>query len=124
MVQLNHTIVWSSDRDGTAEFLTDLLGLPPAPTFGPFRVVAMANNVSLDVAAATGPIAPQHYAFLVSDEEFDAIFERIVARGLPWYADPFHRRSGQINTNDGGRGLYWSGPDRHNLEIITVPYGG
>ena len=49
---------------------------------------------------------------------------RIVERGLTFWADPFHRTEGEINTNDGGRGLYWDDPDGHSLEIITVPYGG
>jgi hypothetical protein len=61
---------------------------------------------------------------MVSEEEFDAIQQRIVGRGLTFWADPAHRREGEINTNDGGRGLYWNGPDGHNLEMITVPYGG
>jgi hypothetical protein len=64
------------------------------------------------------------YAFMVTKAEFDEIRERIVARGLTYYADPFHRRAGEINTDDGGRGLYWDDPNGHNLEIITVPYGG
>jgi extradiol dioxygenase family protein len=66
---------------------------------------------------------PQHYAFLVTDEEFDAIRQRIEDRALPYWADPFSRERG-INTNDGGRGLYWDDPNGHKLEIITVPYGG
>jgi catechol 2,3-dioxygenase-like lactoylglutathione lyase family enzyme len=123
-VQLNHTIVHASDRDRTATFLTELLGLPPAPVYGPFRVVEVANGVSLDVMADSAEIAPQHYAFLVSDTEFDEIHARIEERGLPYWADPFHREPGRINTNDGGRGLYWDAPDGHVLEIITVPYGG
>ena len=69
-------------------------------------------------------IHQRHYAFLVSEEEFDEIFGRITARGLPFWADPFEREPGQINTNDGGRGVYWSDPNGHKLEIITVPYGG
>jgi catechol 2,3-dioxygenase-like lactoylglutathione lyase family enzyme len=123
-VELNHTIVHASDRDRTATFLTEVLGLPPAPVYGPFRVVEVANGVSLDVMADSGTIAPQHYAFLVGDAEFDEIHARIVERGLPFWADPFHREPGRINTNDGGRGLYWDAPDGHVLEIITVPYGG
>ena len=123
-VQLNHTIVHASDRDRTATFLTEVLGLPPAPVYGPFRVVEVANGVSLDVMADSGTIAPQHYAFLVGEDEFDEIHARIVARDLPFWADPFHREPGRINTNDGGRGLYWDAPDGHVLEIITVPYGG
>ncbi|WP_418062602.1 VOC family protein [Pimelobacter simplex] len=123
-IDLNHTIVHASDRDATADFLTDVLGLPEARTYGPFRVVELGNGVSLDVMTAPSPIAPQHYAFLVGDAEFDAIHDRIVARGLPFWADPFRREPGRVNHHDGGRGLYWPAPDDHNLEIITVPYGG
>ncbi|MEV0383885.1 VOC family protein [Nonomuraea sp. NPDC050643] len=123
-VHLNHTIVAARDRDATAEFLVDLLGLEPAPVFGPFRVVQLGNNVSLDVVQAGAEVPPQHYAFLVSETEFDQIWGRIKERGLPFWADPFHREEGRINTNDGGRGLYWDDPNGHNLEIITVPYGG
>ena len=122
-VHLNHTIVEAEDRDLTADFLVGLLGLAPAVTFGPFRVVALGNDVSLDVAQATGPIHPQHYAFLVSEAEFDEIWERIKQRELTYWADPYRRHRGQINTNHGGRGLYWDDPNGHILEIITRPYG-
>jgi catechol 2,3-dioxygenase-like lactoylglutathione lyase family enzyme len=123
-VHLNHTIVEARDREETAAFLVDVLGLEPAPVFGPFRVVSLANDVSLDVMQAGGPIPTQHYAFLVAEDEFDEIWGRIKGRGLTFWADPGHSRPGEINTNDGGRGLYWSDPNGHNLEIITVPYGG
>jgi catechol 2,3-dioxygenase-like lactoylglutathione lyase family enzyme len=123
-VELNHTIVAATDRDRTADFLVDILGLEPATTYGPFRVVALANGVSLDVVGSSGPVHPQHYAFLVSEEEFDLIWARIRERDLEFWAGPFHRRAAEINTNDGGRGLYWEDPNGHNLEIITVPYGG
>jgi catechol 2,3-dioxygenase-like lactoylglutathione lyase family enzyme len=123
-IELNHTIVAATDRDRTAQFLADILGLAPATTYGPFRVVELANGVSLDVIGADRPVTPQHYAFLVSEEEFDQIWARIRERGLTFWADPFHQRPGDINTNDGGRGLYWQDPDGHNLEIITRPYGG
>lgn len=123
-VELNHTIVHASDRDATARHFTEILGLPEAGTYGPFRVVELANGVSLDVMAASGPVHPQHYAFIVSEAEFDQVWERIKERELPFWADPFHREPGRINHNDGGRGLYWEAPDGHSLEIITVPYGG
>jgi catechol 2,3-dioxygenase-like lactoylglutathione lyase family enzyme len=122
-VQLNHTIMEAKDRDVTADFLVDLLGLAPAGTLEPFRVVQLGNEVSLDVMQSFGPVHPQHYAFLVSEEEFDQIWERIKQRGLDFWADPFHQEQGRINTHDGGRGLYWSDPNGHNLEIITRPYG-
>jgi catechol 2,3-dioxygenase-like lactoylglutathione lyase family enzyme len=123
-VHLNHTIVPAKDRDETAAFLVDVLGLDPAPVYGPFRVVSLDNDVSLDVVQSDAPVPRQHYAFLVGEDEFDQIRRRIEERGLTYWADPFHQEPGRINTNDGGRGLYWSDPNGHNLEIITVPYGG
>jgi hypothetical protein len=123
-VELNHTIVHVSDKDRASEELAEILGVAEPATYGPFRVLELANGVSLDFADDHGAPDGQHYAFLVAEEEFDAIWARIVARGLTFWADPFHRHEGEINTNDGGRGLYWEGPDGHNLEIITVPYGG
>ena len=123
-VQLNHTIVSVRDKHEAATFVTDLLGLPAYTTFGPFAVVELSNGVSLDFADDHGDIVPRHYAFLVTDAEFDEIFGRIQDRGLDYWADPGKNRPGQINTNDGGRGVYWEDPNGHFLEIITVPYGG
>jgi catechol 2,3-dioxygenase-like lactoylglutathione lyase family enzyme len=123
-VELNHTIVSVSDKHESATFVTDLLGLRTATIFGPFLVVNVDNGVSLDFFEVQGDIHPQHYAFLVSEGEFDQIFGRIAERGLPYWADPGHVRLGEINTNDGGRGLYWEEPSGHLLEIITRPYGG
>jgi catechol 2,3-dioxygenase-like lactoylglutathione lyase family enzyme len=123
-VQLNHTIVHASDKKASAEFLASLLGLEVQPQFGPFLPVTVANDVSLDyMDAGDTPVTPQHYAFLVSEEEFDAIFGRIQSAGLTYYADPFRAHPMEINHNDGGRGVYWSDPDGHNLEILTRPYG-
>ena len=122
-VQLDHTIVAARDRDASAAFLADVLGLPPPGTYGPFAVVTLANGVSLDFAAEAD-VRPRHYAFLVTESEFDAILGRIRDRGLRFWADPFERHPGEINTNDGGRGVYWHDPDGHVLEILTVPYGG
>jgi len=122
-VQLNHTIVWCRDEQKSAAFVADLFGLSPPRAFGPFAVVDLDNGVSLDYHAIDGDIAVQHYAFLVSEADFDAIFGRIGARGLEYWADPGRSRPGQINHNDGGRGVYFKDPDGHLLEIITRPYG-
>ncbi|EPH44005.1 VOC family protein [Streptomyces aurantiacus] len=123
-IELNHTIVAATDKKASAQFLADILGLEVAPQYGPFIPVAIPNGVTLDYFEGDGgPIVPQHYAFLVSDEEFDAIFGRIKERGLTYWADPYHKLENQINTNDGGRGVYWDDPDGHKLEIITKPYG-
>jgi hypothetical protein len=123
-VELNHTIVHCTDKEVSAGSLAKLLGVPGPTRYGPFLVVQLGNGVSLDFADDHGAPHPQHYAFLVSEEEFDQIHARIRQRDLTYWADPFHRAEGEINTNDGGRGLYWSDPDGHSLEIITVPYGG
>jgi catechol 2,3-dioxygenase-like lactoylglutathione lyase family enzyme len=123
MPQLNHTIVNVRDKRESATFLSEILGLPAPATFGPFLVVQVDNDVSLDFADDHGPVRPQHYAFLVSEAEFDAVFARIKERDLPYWADPGKKRPGDNNTNDGGRGVYWEEPSGHFLEIITRPYG-
>ena len=122
-IRLNHTIVRVRDKQESATFLSEILGLPPATPYGPFLVVQVDNEVSLDFADDHGPAHPQHYAFLVDESDFDDIFGRIQERGLPYWADPFKRRPGEFNTNDGGRGVYWDDPNGHRLEIITRPYG-
>jgi catechol 2,3-dioxygenase-like lactoylglutathione lyase family enzyme len=123
-VQLNHTIVYARDQRESAAFMAEILGLPKPEPFGPFLVVQAQNGVSLDFIEDAGPIRRQHYAFLVSEPEFDAIFGRIRERGLPYWADPGKQRLNQWNTHDGGRGVYWEDPNGHFLEIITRPYGG
>ena len=122
-VQLNHTIVSCRDQELSAAFLTGILGLPPATRFAHFHVVQTANGVSLDFSQTAGEIKPQHYAFLVGEEEFDATFGRIREQGLPYWADPGQTRRDEINDRDGGRGLYFEDPDGHVLEILTRPYG-
>jgi catechol 2,3-dioxygenase-like lactoylglutathione lyase family enzyme len=123
-IELNHTIVHARDREAAAREVAATLGLGEPTPYGPFAVVGLTNGVSLDFMEDTGEIQGQHYAFLVSDADFDAIHARLRDGGRQWWADPFRNRPGEINTNDGGRGLYWEGPDGHWLEMITVPYGG
>lgn len=122
-VELNHTIVNARDKQASASFVARILGLGDPAPFGPFLAVKTANGVTLDYRDVNGDITSQHYAFLVSEDEFDQIFNRIKQAELDFWADPAHRRAGEINTNDGGRGLYFDDPDGHNLEIITRPYG-
>jgi hypothetical protein len=123
-IQLNHTIVHARDPVASAKFLAEILGLGEPKPFGPFLDVELHNGVTLAfLAAQPEEIIIEHYAFLVSEAEFDAIFARIRERQLPYWADPAHRRAGEINHNDGGRGVYWNDPNGHYLEIITRPYG-
>ena len=121
-IRLNHTIVNVRDKRASADFLTRLFGLPPAKPFAIFLCVQVANEVTLDFCDADYTPEPQHYAFLVSDAEFDAIFARIRASGIDYWADPGRRQKGEINRHFGGRGVYFAEPGGHFLEIITRPY--
>jgi catechol 2,3-dioxygenase-like lactoylglutathione lyase family enzyme len=123
MPQLNHTIIWCSNKARSAAFLIDILGLPPARAFMHFLIVDLDNDVSVDFYEKEGDVARQHYAFLVSETEFDAGFERIKAAGLTYWADPARTQPGAINQHWGGRGVYFEDPDGHLLELITKPYG-
>lgn len=122
-VQLNHTIVYCRDKQASAAFLADMLGLAPPVPFGPFMVVTDDSGTSLDFHETDADIQPQHYAFLISEGEFDEVYGRIVDRGLVHWADPFQSRPGEINHDDGGRGVYFLDPDGHFLETLTRPYG-
>jgi catechol 2,3-dioxygenase-like lactoylglutathione lyase family enzyme len=122
-IAFNHTIVAARDKRESANFLTELFGLPPAKPFGPFLAVELEHGASLDFADSADDIRPQHYAFLVSEDDFDAIYDRILEGGLEHWADPRGARPGEINHNDGGRGVYFRDPGGHFFEIITRPYG-
>ncbi|MFC5958716.1 VOC family protein [Streptomyces pratens] len=122
-VQLNHTAVLARDRRLSAEFLAVILGLEVGAPFGPFLPVDLGNGVTLDYYEQRDePIQSQHYAFLVPEEQFDAMIARLEAVGVTYYADPNHTEPGRINRLFGGRGAYFDDPDGHNLEIMTRPY--
>jgi hypothetical protein len=122
-VQLNHTIVWCRDKSRSSALLARILGSAPAMPFYNFMVVQLDNGVSLDFMEKDGPIASQHYAFLIEESEFDTTFSRIRNEGLRYWADPAKSRPSEINHNDGGRGVYFEDLDGHFLEVITRPYG-
>lgn len=122
-VQFNHTILAAKDRDTSAAFLAEMLGLPAPTKWGPFIMVTTENGVNLDYMNVEGDIKRQHYAFLVSESEFDDIFGRIRERKLKYWGDPGQTQAGEINRHDGGRGLYFEDLNGHLLEVITRPYG-
>lgn len=125
-IELNHTIVPARHGETSARWFADVFGLPDPTPFGHFWQVSTANGVDLDfdTYGDEDTFTLQHYAFLVGEDEFDAIFARVVARGMEHWADPGQQVAGQINHHDGGRGVYFLSNDGHLLEIITRPYGG
>ena len=122
-VQLNHTIVWCHDKHRSSAFMAEILGRPAPKPFYHFMVVELDNDVSLDFMEKEGDVALQHYAFLIGEDDFDAVFSRIQAQDLPYWADPARTRPNEINHHDGGRGVYFPDPDGHLLEVLTRPYG-
>jgi catechol 2,3-dioxygenase-like lactoylglutathione lyase family enzyme len=119
-IELNHTIVPARDKRASAKFLADILGLEAGPEWSHFVPVRTSNGVTLDYADATD-FRRQHYAFLVSEQEFDAALSRIKEAGATFYADFNRDGRGQINHLYGGRGFYFDDPDGHLMEIITRP---
>ena len=122
MPALNHLIVPAKDKDLSAAFLADILGVQAGAQWGPFRPVQTSNGVTLDFVDSRD-VRTQHYAFLVDDAEFDAGFGKIKAQGVPYFADPHRQQPGKINHHWGGRGVYFEDPNGHLLELITKPYG-
>ena len=123
-IRLDHTIVPSRDKRAAARFFADILGLSVTPGRGYFAQVRVNETLTFDFADEEGPIAGGHYAFHVTDEEFDAIFERVKARGLAYGSEPDDPRNGRLNRRRGGRGFYFEDPSGHLLELMTVPETG
>ncbi|WP_020670807.1 VOC family protein [Amycolatopsis nigrescens] len=118
-VQLNHTIVPATDKHASAEFLAGILGLEVgAHDF--FVPIELDHGVLLDFMDAEN-FGWQHYAFLVSEAEFDAAFARITAAGARYYGTPDKAAMGEIYFHNGGRGVYFEDPDGHAMELLTVP---
>jgi hypothetical protein len=122
-VELNHTIVAAVDAEASARWLAELLGLSDPEPAGHFWQVTVAHGLGLDFASTSDAIAPQHYAFLIGEAEFDQVHARLLAGGHDIWADPRQRHPGEINRNDGGRGVYFLSNDGHYLEVLTRPYG-
>jgi len=119
-IVLNHTIVPARDKVAAARFFAELFGLPTEPV-GYFAPVRINDQMTLLFSDEDAEIASHHYAFHVSDAEFDAIFGRIKAKGLAYGSGPTHLTNGKLNDWGGGRGVYFKDPDGHVLELMTVP---
>jgi catechol 2,3-dioxygenase-like lactoylglutathione lyase family enzyme len=133
-IRLDHTIVPAKDRVASAQFFAEIFGLTVTPGGGHFAAVQVNESLTFDFAdeeeAWGGPgFDPRtgrshHYAFHVGDAEFEGIFSRVKAKGIPYGSGPYHHADGQIYTRRGGRGFYFEDPYGHLLEVMTVPETG
>jgi catechol 2,3-dioxygenase-like lactoylglutathione lyase family enzyme len=119
-ITLNHTIVPSRDKEGSARFFARIFGLSYAGPVGHFAQVRVNGDLSLDWDNRDG-FDSHHYAFVVTEPEFDEIFGRLKAEGVAYGSGPTSPTDAEINHRRGGRGLYFSDPDGHLLEIMTQP---
>ncbi len=121
-VELNHTIVPAHDKEASARFYARIFGFEyqgPLGHFAPIRIPSQALTLDFDEWKS---FLPQHYAFKVSEEEFDVIFARVKEEGLAYGSGPFEPENGEINHWNGGRGVYFRDPSGHLLELLTRDY--
>jgi len=122
-IQLDHLIVPSRDRRAAAELIAAILGVPWSETgVGPFCPVYVNEGLTLDLDQADGPFPVQHYCFRVTDAAFDGILARLREKRIAYRSTPHGPVDMQINTQHGGRIVYWSEPDGHVWEALTVSY--
>jgi len=117
-IVLNHTIVPAKDKELSARFFAEIFGLAYAGPAGHFAPVRVNETLTFDFDNATS-FEPHHYAFHVSDEEFDVILRRVMDRGIVYGSDPWHLENRQLNDWQGGRGFYFHDPNGHLLELLT-----
>lgn len=122
-LQLDHTMVAARDRRASAALLAAILGVPWSETgVGPFCPVYVNDGLTLDVDQTEGPLPVQHFCFRVDDASFDAIVARLSSLGIAYRSTPHGPVDGQVNTQHGGRIVYWSEPDGHVWEALTISY--
>jgi catechol 2,3-dioxygenase-like lactoylglutathione lyase family enzyme len=117
-IKLNHTIVPAHDKEASARFFAQIFGLTYEGTMSHFAPVRVNDELTLDFDNADS-FESHHYAFHVSDEEFDAIFQRVQEAAIPWGSDPWSKENRQLNKRKGGRGIYFCDPNGHVLELLT-----
>jgi len=122
-IELDHTIIPSRDKKAAAQLLAELLDVPWSPSgIGPFSAVYVNDGLTFDFDEVADSFPLHHYCFRVNETEFDAIFERIKARGIQYRSTPLGPVDMKINTHHGGRIVYWNEPDGHVWEALTVSY--
>lgn len=123
-VRFDHTVIPATDMRTSAEFFAEIFGLRAPTQAGPFIQVRLSDGRIFDFAEPGIDFPGQHFAFLVDDATFDAVVGRLRSWGIDHWADPQQRHPGEINTNHGGRGVYFLDPAGHYLEALTARYDG
>ena len=123
-IRLDHTIVPARDKAAAAQFFADIFGLTVKPGQGRFAQVQISESLTFDFAEDREVTESHHYAFHISDQEFDAILSRVEARGVLYGSGPFDHQNGEINTRRSGRGFYFQEPNGHLLEVMTTQETG
>lgn len=122
-IELDHLIVPCRNQRGAAALLARILDVPWAEAGpGPFCPVYVSAGLTLDMDQVEGEPMRLHYCFRLPDAEFDALLMRLQALGISYRSTPHGPADGQINTQHGGRIVYWSQPDEHIWEALTVSY--
>jgi catechol 2,3-dioxygenase-like lactoylglutathione lyase family enzyme len=121
MAMLDHVIVPSHDRKASAKLLADLLGVKSGESFGVFSAVYVNETLTIDFMQGD-KFDVHHYCFSVTDEEFETILARLRENKIPYRSSPHGPMDMKINTDNGGKNLYWFDSDGHNWEILTVSY--
>ena len=119
-VKLNHLIVPAKDKAASAAFLTSVLGLEFATRNGPFLAVSVDNEVVLDFMDVDQEVPSQHYAFMVDNERFQQILDRMIEMKREYSADPFHQEASKVGDFAGSRHVYFLDPSGHNMEVLTA----
>jgi catechol 2,3-dioxygenase-like lactoylglutathione lyase family enzyme len=122
-ILLDHTIVPARDKLASAKFFAEIFGLKVKPGAGYFAQVQVNDSLTFDFAEEPEPQS-HHYAFHISEAEFDAIYDRVKSKGLPYGSGPYNHSDGKIYTRRGGRGFYFEDHNGHLLEVMTVPETG
>lgn len=120
-VQINHAIIGAGDKQAAAAFFARVFGLPEPTYWGPFATVLLGDGAHLHFAELPGvaDVQRQHYAFRVDEARFDEIYGRVREMGVEHWADPKMSLPGRINTDHGGRGVYFLDATGHFLEVLT-----
>jgi catechol 2,3-dioxygenase-like lactoylglutathione lyase family enzyme len=122
-IVLDHTIVPTKDKQASAKFFAEIFGLNVKPGAGHFAQVQLNESLTFDFTDEPEPQS-HHYAFHITEAEFEAIFSRVKAKGLSYGSAPYNHTDGHIYTRRGGRGFYFEDPNGHLLEVMTVPETG